>query len=84
MDISNEVRDVLVDHLDIKPEMAKPESKLTDDLGADSVDALEIASALEERFRIKISSDEMEKLTTVSDIVSLIDQKCGSKTTNSP
>ncbi len=82
MDISHEVREILVAHLDIKPEMVEPGSKLADDLGADSVDALEIASALEERFGIKISSDELKNLATVSDTVNLINQKRSVKATN--
>ena len=70
-----EVREVLVEHLGLKSEMIKLDSKLSEDLGADSVDALEIAASLEEKFGTKLSDDEIAQLKHVSDIVTIVNQK---------
>lgn len=75
MTIFEQVREVMVTELALKPEIVKLQSKLNEDLGADSLDATEIVTALEERFGIDIPDDEAIKVTTVDDIVQLINRK---------
>lgn len=69
------VREILAEHLGVKPDAINLNSELEKDLGADSVDALEIASAVEEKFSVKLADDEMTKLGKVSDLVNLIETK---------
>ncbi len=81
MVLLDEIKEVLVAQLAAKPDMVKPESKINDDLGADSLDAIELVSALEERFGIDITDEEAKGITTVSEIVSLVEQKLQAKST---
>ena len=67
------VRQALVDHLNLNPDDIKPESLITDDLGADSLDAVELIIALEEQLNISIDEADNDALRTVGDIVKLID-----------
>ena len=69
------VREVLVEQLAVKPEVVKLESRLVEDLGADSLDVAEIVSALEEKFQININEEEAKKITFIGDVVELINQK---------
>ena len=75
MALFDEIRELLVTQLAVKPDMVKPESNVTDDLGADSLDAIELVAALEEKFEISIADDEAKQIGTVSAIVSLVEQK---------
>lgn len=70
-----EIREVLVKHLGLKDEMVKLDSKLNEDLGADSMDALEIAASLEDRFGAKLNDDDIAQLKSVSDVVNTVNQK---------
>ncbi len=79
MALFDEIRELLVTQLAVKPDMVKPESNVTDDLGADSLDAIELVSALEEKFEISIADDEAKQIGTVSAIVSLVEQKLQGK-----
>ena len=65
---------VILDHLDIEPERMKPEARFTDDLGADSLDYIELLMAAEEAFNIEISDDAAEGCDTVFKAVVMIDQ----------
>ena len=80
MTIFEEIREILVGQLAIKPALVRTESKLSNDLGADSLDALEIVSALEGKFGINITEDEVPKISSVGDLVTLVDEKLRSKT----
>ncbi|MBI3616135.1 MAG: acyl carrier protein [Candidatus Omnitrophica bacterium] len=80
MVLFDEVKEILAGQVSIKPQLIKPESKLTEDLGADSMDALEIVHSLEERFGIDIKDEEAAKITTVSEAVVLVEQKLQEKT----
>ena len=79
MALLEEIREILVDQLAIKPEMVKPESKLYDDLGADSLDAVELVSALEDKFGVAITDEEAKTIATVSEIMGLVEKKLHSK-----
>lgn len=69
------VREVLVEALNIDAEDIVPSAKLNDDLGIDSLAAVELALELESEFDIKIEDEELAKLETVQDIVEIIEAK---------
>jgi len=70
------VRKILVDQLgDISEAEVTPAASIVDDLGADSLDVVEIVMALEEEFEIEIPDEEAEKIKTVQQIVDYIDEK---------
>jgi acyl carrier protein len=68
------VRQALADQLNLDPSSITPDSLIGDDLGADSLDAVELVLALEERYEVVIEADDAESLKTVGDIVALVDQ----------
>jgi len=72
--IFDEVKEVIVEQLNVSPDEVKPESKFVEDLGADSLDVVELIMALEEKFEIQIPDSEAEKIQTVQDIVNYIEQ----------
>jgi acyl carrier protein len=74
MDIFEKVQDVIVDTLSCDKADVTMEASLTDDLGADSLDAVELNMALEEAFGAEIPDEELEKLKTVKDIVHYIEE----------
>ena len=67
------VKQALVDHLNLNPDDIRPESLITDDLGADSLDAVELIISLEEQLNISIDEADNNSLRTVADVVKLID-----------
>jgi acyl carrier protein len=67
------VQQVLVDGLGVSPEAVTLEATINDDLGADSLDAVEIIMSLEEEFDLEIEAATAETLITVGDIVALVD-----------
>lgn len=74
MAIFDEVRDVVVEQLSAEPESVKLDSKIIEDLGADSLDVVELVMALEEKFGIEIPDSEAEKLISIQDVVSYIEK----------
>ena len=84
MALFDEIRELLVTQLAVKPDMVKPESNVTDDLGADSLDAIELVSALEEKFGVEIADEEAKQITTVGAIVNLVEQKLQTKSSPQP
>lgn len=70
-----QIKKVLVDALNIDEETITPEANLKDDLGIDSLAAVELALELETEFDIRIEDDELAKLETVSDILKIIEAK---------
>lgn len=69
------VRDIIVETVNCDADSVVLDAKLGDDLGIDSLDAMEINMALEEAFSISIADEELVKFVKVSDIVSYIDSK---------
>jgi acyl carrier protein len=67
------VRRVLVNQLSVNENDVTPEASISDDLGADSLDAVELIMSLEEEFDLTIEATDAESLKTVGDVVSLID-----------
>ena len=74
-DISNKVRKIVADHLGIEEIKVTEESSFIDDLGADSLDTVELVMAFEEEFGSEISDNEAEKILTVGDAVKFIERK---------
>jgi acyl carrier protein len=76
-DTSDRVKKLLIEHLGVNAEKITDDASLYDDLGADSLDVVELTMAFEEEFGIKIGDDEAEKFQTVANCVELIDAKRG-------
>lgn len=70
----DKVRDIVVDQLGVEADEVNIDSTFIDDLGADSLDIVEIIMAFEEEFGIEIPDEAAEKIKTVQDVVSYIDQ----------
>jgi len=70
--IEERVKKVIVDMLGVKPEDVVPEASFVDDLGADSLDTVELVMALEEEFGTEIPDEEAEKITTVQAAIDYI------------
>lgn len=68
------VREVLADQLGLEENEIKPESKLKDDLGADSLDMVELIMAMEEEFDVEIPDEEAQNIRTVADAVNYVEQ----------
>lgn len=75
MAIFDDVKAVIVEQLSVNESEVKLESKFVDDLGADSLDVVELVMALEEKFEIEIPDEEAEKISTVKDVVEYIEKK---------
>ena len=69
------VRDIIAKQLDIDPAIIAMDSKLIDDLKADSLDIVELIMDLEQEFGVEIPDEELPKVQTVADIVGFLDQK---------
>jgi len=69
------VKAILADQLEVSEEEIKPESILIDNLGADSLDVVEIVMSLEDEFGIEIADEETAKIKTVQDIVTFVDSQ---------
>ena len=74
-DISNKVKKMVADHLGLDESKVVDESNFIDDLGADSLDTVELVMAFEEEFGSEISDSEAEKILTVGDAIKFIESK---------
>lgn len=75
MSIEAKVKQIIVDQLGVDEEEVTPEAKFIDDLGADSLDTVELVMALEEEFGIEIPDEDAEKIITVHDAIEYIREK---------
>ena len=73
-DVSNKVKKIVADHLGIDEAKVTEESSFIDDLGADSLDTVELVMAFEEEFSIEIPDDVAEKITTIKDAIAHIEK----------
>ena len=74
-DVSSKVKKIVADHLGIDEAKVTEESSFIDDLGADSLDTVELVMALEEAFDIEIPDEAAEGIATVGDAVKYIEEK---------
>jgi acyl carrier protein len=72
MSIEARVRSILADQLGITEDQIKPESKFIEDLGADSLDIVELIMAMEEEFQVEIPDEEAEKIRCVGDAIEYV------------
>ena len=78
MEVSQDkIKQIIADQLGVKKEEVTDNAKFADDLGADSLDTVELVMALEEEFGIEIPDEEAEKLVTVGDALRYIEEKTG-------
>ena len=74
MSVEEKVKEIIVDQLGVDENQVKPEASFIDDLGADSLDTVELVMALEEEFDIEIPDEDAEKIASVQNAVDYI--KC--------
>ncbi|MBA2849712.1 acyl carrier protein [Thermosulfuriphilus ammonigenes] len=72
MSVEEKVIEIIAEQLGVSKDKVKPEASFIDDLGADSLDLVELVMAMEEAFGLEISDEEAEKLRTVKDVIDYI------------
>ena len=72
-DVFNDVKSLIAEQLEVDEEQIAMESMIVDDLGADSLDVVELIMHLEDKFSIEIPEEESEKIQTVADVVKFIE-----------
>ena len=73
MAVFDQVKEIIVEQLGVKPEEVTSDASFVDDLGADSLDTVELVMALEEKFDMEIPDEDAEKIATVNDTVQYIE-----------
>ena len=73
--IEEKVKDIIVEQLGVNPEQVTPAAKFIEDLGADSLDTVELVMAFEEEFNVEVPDEDAEKLQTVGDVIRYIEDK---------
>lgn len=79
MAAGDKITEIIVEQLGVKSEEVTPEASFVDDLGADSLDTVELVMALEEEFGIEIPDEDAEKIQTVGDAIRYIEEKTAAK-----
>jgi acyl carrier protein len=77
MEIEAQVKEIIIDQLGVNEDQVKPEASFIDDLGADSLDTVELVMAFEEKFDIEIPDEDAEKMRTVGDAIAYLNEKLG-------
>ena len=77
--VADRVKKIIVDQLGVEEETVTPEASFVDDLGADSLDTVELVMALEEEFGIEIPDEDAEKITRVREAVDYIEKHATKK-----
>ncbi len=78
-DVREKVKEIIVNQLGVNPDEVTDDASFIDDLGADSLDTVELVMALEEEFNQEIPDEEAEKLKTVGDAIKYIEEKLKEK-----
>jgi acyl carrier protein len=76
-DLLEKVKSIIAEQLNVDESEVTPEAHFIDDLGADSLDTVELVMALEEEFGVEISDEDAEKIQTVGDVIKYIEQHKG-------
>lgn len=79
MAVEEKVKSIIAEQLGVKPEEVTPGASFIDDLGADSLDTVELVMALEEEFGIEIPDEDAEKMSSVGDAIKYIEEKTPKK-----
>jgi acyl carrier protein len=77
MDVEAKVKEIIMEKLGVEESQVVPEASFTNDLGADSLDTVELIMGFEQSFGIQIPENEAEKIATVGDAVNLLKAKLG-------
>ena len=80
-DVAEKIKQIVVEHLGVDEAKVTPEASFIDDLGADSLDTVELVMAFEEEFGCEIPDDAAEKIQTVGDAVKFLDKNAASAPT---
>ena len=75
MSVAEKVKSIIVEQLGVDAEEVTPAASFTDDLGADSLDIVELVMAMEEEFDIEIPDDDAEKIQTIGDAIAYLKEK---------
>jgi acyl carrier protein len=73
--IEEKVKDIIVEQLGVTPEQVTPAASFIEDLGADSLDTVELVMAFEEEFNVEVPDEDAEKLQSVGDVIKYIEDK---------
>lgn len=73
--VFDKIKDIIVEQLDVEEDAVTMEASITDDLGADSLDVVDLVMSIEESFDAEIPDEEVENIKTVGDIVKYIENK---------
>ena len=76
-EISKRIREIIVEQLGVALEEVTPEASFIEDLGADSLDIVELIMALEEEYDIEIPDEDAEKIQTVKDVTAYVEERQG-------
>ena len=74
-EIADKIKRIVVEHLGVDESKVTPEASFIDDLGADSIDTVELVMAFEEEFNVEIPEDAAEKIATVKDAIDYIEKQ---------
>lgn len=77
MDVEAKVKEIIVEQLGVDEEQVNPEASFIDDLGADSLDTVELVMAFEDKFEIEIPDEDAENMRTVGDAINYLKEKLG-------
>ncbi|AAC07567.1 MAG: acyl carrier protein [Aquifex sp.] len=77
MSLEERVKEIIAEQLGVEKEKITPEAKFVEDLGADSLDVVELIMAFEEEFGIEIPDEDAEKIQTVGDVINYLKEKVG-------
>tara|TARA_Y100000590_G_scaffold33363_4_gene36545 strand:+ start:4130 stop:4366 length:237 start_codon:yes stop_codon:yes gene_type:complete len=78
MDLEKQIGEIIIEQLGVSKEEIVPEASFVDDLGADSLDIVELVMAMEEEFDVEISDDDAEKIQTIGAALSYLKKKLAS------
>ena len=77
MSLEERVKEIIAEQLGVEKDKITPEAKFVEDLGADSLDVVELIMAFEEEFGIEIPDEDAEKIQTVGDVIAYLKEKVG-------